>query len=62
MADLAATLQRMDIGWAWWTWRGGGDVGWKHGSSEIVYDFENGTVGVDTAAVAALGPSMSRYG
>jgi len=58
MADLAATLQRLDIGWAWWTWRGGGDVDWKNGSSEIIYDYRNGSVGVDTAAVAALAPSM----
>ena len=58
MRDLAELLQTLDIGWAWWTWRGGGDVDWKHGSMEIVYDYANGTVGVDHEAVAALAPSM----
>ena len=59
MADLAATLQRLDIGWAWWTWRGGGDVDWKDGSSEIIYDYSNGSVGVDTRAVQAFTPFMA---
>ena len=57
--ELAATLQQLDIGWAWWTWRGGGDAGWKHGSMEIVYDYANGTVGMDQPAVDALAPHMS---
>ena len=59
MADLAATLQRMDIGWAWWTWRGGGGTDWKDGSTNIIYDFANGTVGIDTPAIAAFKPSMA---
>ena len=54
MRDFAALLRRLDVGFAWWTWRGGGDEGWKHGSMEIVYDYKNGSVGIDTEALAAL--------
>eukprot|EP00040_Diaphanoeca_grandis_P034056 m.209675 g.209675 ORF g.209675 m.209675 type:complete len:499 (+) comp33048_c0_seq4:288-1784(+) len=55
MRDVARALQQLNIGWAWWVFRGGGD-GWSHGSSEIVYQWTNGTLEVDTEAVAALSP------
>ena len=58
MADLALTLKRFNMGWAWWTWRGGGDTDWKNGSTEIVYDYSNGSVGVDMRAIQALSPGM----
>ena len=38
MADVAKELQRLDIGWAWWVWRGGGGPGFpKYGSSGFVW-------------------------
>ncbi len=59
MSDLAAMLQKLDIGWAWWTWRGGhGGEGWQHGSFEIIYDYGNGSIGVDQLALDAVAPYM----
>lgn len=57
MSDLASALQGLGIGWAWWVWRGGGS-GWSHGSSELVYYWDNGTVEVDTRGLDALRPYM----
>lgn len=59
MRDLAASLQRLDIGWSWWVWRGGGGDTWAHGSSEFVYEQANGTVLLDDAAFAAVRGYMS---
>jgi hypothetical protein len=53
--DTAQALQAMDIGWAWWTWRGGGS-GWSHGSSEFVYKHSDGTIELDTKAFDAVRP------
>jgi hypothetical protein len=55
MADVAKELQALGIGWAWWVWRGGGD-GWSHGSSELVYQYSNGTIEYDDQGFAALAP------
>lgn len=55
MSDVAKSLQAAGVGWAWWVWRGGGD-GWSHGSSELVYQWDNGTLEFDTAGFAALEP------
>lgn len=58
MKDVTALLKNLDIGWTWWTWRGGGGTGWAHGSFEILYDYSNGTVGQDTQAIKAVKPWM----
>ena len=55
--DVAKTLQAMDIGWAWWVWRGGGS-GWSHGSSEFVYTYTNGTIELDSQAFDAVRPFL----
>lgn len=55
MSDVAAELQRLGFGWAWWVFRGGGD-GWAHGSSEMVYEWSNGTIEVDQQAINAVAP------
>merc|ERR1711937_947417 len=47
----------MDIGWAWWIFRGGGSD-WSGGSSELVFQHPDGSLEVDQAAVAALAPYM----
>jgi hypothetical protein len=57
MADVAKKLQDLGVGWAWWIFRGGGDD-WSGGSSELVFQHNNGTLEVDEAAVAALAPYM----
>ena len=54
--DVAKALQAMDIGWAWWVWRGGGESGWSHGSSEFVYKYANGTIELDSQAFDAVRP------
>ena len=54
IGDVANILEQFDIGWAWWTWRGS-PGGFKGGSSDIV----SGDL-VDTNAVAAFKPYMSR--
>ena len=56
ITDLLALAKQLDVGWAWWTWRGGGDTDWKNGSTEIIYDYSNGSVGVDMQAIEALSP------
>lgn len=58
MADVARALQEIGVGWAWWVWRGGGD-GWSHGSMELVYLWNNGTLEFDTKGFDALAPYMS---
>jgi hypothetical protein len=57
MKDVAQTLKSMDIGWAWWTFRGGGED-WAHGSMEFVFEHANGTLEIDEKAVAAVLPYM----
>ena len=54
--DLLALAQRLDIGWAWWTWAGGNDQGWSHGSAEIVFRWPNGSTMVDTPVLDAMAP------
>ena len=41
--DVAQICQDLNIGWAWWTWRGGKD-GQKGGSSNMVYNDYNGNL------------------
>jgi hypothetical protein len=53
ISDVASILQDLDIGWAWWTWRGSAG-GWKNGSSDIA----SGSA-VDQAAIDAFRPYMS---
>ena len=54
--DLARTLQQLNIGWAWWVWRGGGDP--KGGSSGFVWG--TGTAaGHDAAGLAAVVPFLA---
>ena len=55
--QVAKVLQAMDIGWAWWVWRGGG-TGWSHGSSEFVYKYTNGTLEFDDKAFDAVRPFL----
>lgn len=51
MSDVASELQRLDIGWAWWVWRGGGKP--VAGSSGFVWD--EGTAAMqDKDAIAAV--------
>ena len=42
--------------WAWWTWEGGNSDGWSHGSSEVVFDWPNGSTMVDEPVLAAMAP------
>ena len=51
MSDVASVMQDLNIGWTWWMFRGGGGDGWAHGSSELVYMYENGTLEVDQQAL-----------
>ena len=65
MEDVAATLQKFDLGWSWWVWAGGGGATWAHGSSEFLYRFLNGTEMLDRGALEAVRNHMSdsdRYG
>ena len=65
MEDVAATLQKFDLGWSWWVWAGGGGATWAHGSSEFLYRFLNGTKMLDRGALEAVRNHMSdsdRYG
>ena len=57
--DVADLAEELDIGWAWWTWAGGNDVGWSHGSAEMIFRFPNGTVVVDQAALDTMAPYMA---
>jgi len=54
--DLLALTRSLDIGWAWWTWAGGSESGWKHGSSEIIFHWPNGSMMVDVDVLAAMEP------
>ena len=56
--DIASLAEEFNFGWAWWTWAGGNDAGWSHGSSEVVFRFGNGTAVVDTDVLAAMKPYM----
>ena len=53
MADVAKELQRLDIGWAWWVWRGGGAP--KYGSSGFVWG-TGPQAGQDDQAISAVKP------
>tara|TARA_B110001452_G_scaffold267370_1_gene277014 strand:+ start:1914 stop:3167 length:1254 start_codon:yes stop_codon:yes gene_type:complete len=54
--DLLSIAQQLGIGWAWWTWEGGSSGGWSHGSSEVVFRWDNGSTMVDTAVLDAMRP------
>ena len=56
VADIAALLQSMGIGWAWWTFRGNEP---KPGSSAFVYYASNGTVVQDEGLIGAVKPYMA---
>lgn len=56
MSDLARTLQQLNIGWAWWVWRGGGDP--KGGSSGFVWG-TGAAAGHDAAGLAAVVPFLA---
>eukprot|EP01065_Artemidia_motanka_P006723 TRINITY_DN13281_c0_g1_i1.p1 TRINITY_DN13281_c0_g1~~TRINITY_DN13281_c0_g1_i1.p1 ORF type:complete len:415 (+),score=78.16 TRINITY_DN13281_c0_g1_i1:181-1425(+) len=58
MKDFAELMQSLHIGWTYWNWRGGGGTTWAHGSFEFVFDYDNGTVGFDENAFAAVKPYM----
>jgi hypothetical protein len=51
MSDVARELQRLDIGWAWWVWRGGGQP--VDGSSGFVWN-EGASTHQDSDAIAAV--------
>lgn len=54
--DLLILTRSLNIGWAWWTWAGGSDDGWKHGSSEVVFHWPNGSMMVDTDVLDTMQP------
>ena len=60
IADLLGLAKELDIGWAWWTWAGGNDGGWSHGSSEVVFRWPNGTIMVDEAVLDTMEPFWRR--
>jgi len=51
--DIASVAMDLDIGWAWWTWRGSAG-GFKPGSSDIISGSE-----VDQKTVDTMRPFMS---
>ena len=52
--DLVGLTKEMNIGWAWWTLEGGNSGGWKHGSSEVLFKHDDGTIEVDEGVALAL--------
>ena len=56
MSDVARELRRLEIGWAWWVWRGSGGAGFpKYGSSGFVWG-TGSEAEVDREAIAAVQP------
>ena len=56
--DLVRIARAQGVGFAWWTWAGGNDNGWVHGSSEMVFRWPNGSTMVDHAMLGTLFPSQ----
>jgi hypothetical protein len=54
--DLLRVARGHGVGFAWWTWAGGNDKGWSHGSSEIVFRWPNSSIMIDHAMLDTLFP------
>lgn len=58
IGDMAKMMQEMDIGWTWWTWRGGYAPYVKKGGSNWMATVNNNDE-VDTKGSQAIAPYMS---